>query len=284
MRRTVLTLLALLAGGAPVQAGLMDILAGMQRPMPPARLMPQLPPMPATGARGKNWVGTTRPKAALPILVMAGHADSQRMAGSGTPGRAVDVGGAAPMRAGITDELYWNLLTAQAVVAEGRRQGLNMRYYDPGVRTIANEKDPRTNWSVGSEHASLGGYALEIHYDAYAPHGIGPGVIPAVAYGFSLVDEALAKEFGGYPYHYRGMLGAPRRGISMLEIGMLEGALEAGLRHPAKRESTLRAIAHRVVKALRAGLAGDRPDAIGAAKATPDAIVLDSKALGAAGR
>ena len=80
------------------------------------------------------------------------------------------------------------------------------------------------------------------------------------------------------------MLGAPRRGISMLEIGMLEGELEAGLRHPAKRESTLRAIAHRVVKALRAGLAGDRPDAIGAAKATPDAIVLDSKALGAVDR
>ena len=61
----------------------------------------------------------------------------------------------------------------------GRRgQGLNITFYDPGVRTIRNEKDPRTNWSVGYDHASKGGYAFEIHYDAYAPHGIGPGVIP----------------------------------------------------------------------------------------------------------
>ena len=71
-----------------------------------------------------------------------------------------------------------NLLTAKAVVEEGTRQGLNITFYDPGVRTIRNEKDPRTNWSVGYDHASKGGYAFEIHYDAYAPHGIGPGVIP----------------------------------------------------------------------------------------------------------
>jgi len=36
----------------------------------------------------------------------------------GNPGIvAVDLGGAAPMQAGITDELYWNLRTARAVVA-----------------------------------------------------------------------------------------------------------------------------------------------------------------------
>lgn len=260
MRRIAPLLLALLAVGAPAQAGLMEILERTTQPKVPLRLQPKLPPMPLTRSRGKNWVGTTHPKADLPILVMAGHADSQRMMGSGTPGRAVDVGGAAPMQAGITDELYWNLLTAKAVVAEGQRQGLNMRFYDPGMRTILNEQDPRTNWSVGSEHASRGGYALEIHYDAYAPHGIGPGVIPAVAYGFSVMDEALAAEFGGYPYHYRGMLGAPRRGISMLEIGMLEGALETDLRNPRTRDTTLHTIALRVVKALRAGLKEEDTD------------------------
>ena len=95
---------------------------------------------------------------------------------------------------------------------------------------------------------------VEIHYDAYAPHGIGAGIIPAVAYGFSVMDEALAKEFGAYPYDYRGMLGGPRRGVSMLEIGMLEGALERGLRDPRKRKATLNRIARRIVSALREGL------------------------------
>ena len=260
MRRIALVSVALAVIGVPAQAGLMDILESMQKPRTPERLVRKLPPMPATLTRAKNWVGTRPPKAGMAILVMAGHADSQRMQGSGTPGRSVGLGGAPPMQAGITDELYWNLLTAKAVVREGQAQGLNIRFYDPGVRTIRNEQDPRTNWSVGSDHASLGGYALEIHYDAYAPYGIGPGVIPAVAYGFSVMDEALAQEFGGYPYHHRGMLGAPRRGISMLEIGMLEGSLEAGLRNPAKRQATLTGIARRVVKALRHGLSRAQPE------------------------
>ena len=40
----------------------------------------------------------------------------------------------------------------------------------------------------------------------------------------------------------------------MLEIGMLEGSLEAGLRDPSKREATLNQIAKRVVTALQEGL------------------------------
>ena len=234
-------------------AGLMELLDSMQ-PVREQRLVPQLPPVPRIPGRGKNWSGDRMPKQGVPILVLAGHADSQRMHGSGTPGQAVGVAGAAPMQRGITDELYWNLLTAKAVVEEGTRQGLNITFYDPGVRTIRNEKDPRTNWSVGYDHASKGGYAFEIHYDAYAPHGIGPGVIPAVAFGFSVMDEALAKEFGAYPYDYRGMLGAPRRGVSMLEIGMLDGDLERKLRDPSQRDATLNRIAKRVVFALRQGL------------------------------
>lgn len=253
MRRIALALAGVLAAPLAAEAGLMEILESM-KPAPPVRNEPQLPPLPPTPGRGKNWVGDRIPKKDMPILVLAGHADSQRMDGSGTPGRAVDVGGAAPMQAGITDELYWNLRTARAVVAEGQRQGLEITFYDPGVRTIRNGEDPRTNWSVGGEHAAKGGYVVEIHYDAYAPHGIGAGIIPAVAYGFSVMDEALAKEFGAYPYDYRGMLGAPRKGVSMLEIGMLEGELEADLRDPSQREATLDQIAKRVVSALQEGL------------------------------
>ena len=244
-----IALVALPASGA----GLMELLDSMQPPRP-ERLELQLPALPSKPGRGKNWVGERLPKAGLSILVLAGHADSQRTSGSGTPGRAVDVGGARPMQQGITDELYWNLRTAKAVVAEGQRQGLDITFYDPGVRTIRNVQDPRTNWSVGQDHAAKGGYAVEIHYDAYAPYGIGAGIIPAVAFGFSVMDEALAKEFGAYPYDYRGMLGAPRRGVSLLEIGMLDGALEQGLRDPRRREATLNQIARRVVSALRQGL------------------------------
>ena len=94
-------------------------------------------------------------------------------------------------QAGITDELYWNLRTAKAVVAEGKRQGLDITFYDPGVRTIRNGEDPRTNWSVGGEHAAKGGYVVEIHYDASAPQGIGAGIIPAVAFGCELLGEGI---------------------------------------------------------------------------------------------
>ena len=248
--------IALLLGGflllaTPAQAGLMDLLDSIESPLQES---PELPPLPDEPGKGKNWIGTEIPKPDLPILVLAGHADSQRMAGSGTPGRAVGMRGARPMKPGITDELFWNLLTAKAVVAEGQRQGLKMRFYAPGVRTIRNSDDPRTNWSVGRKHVSKGGYAVEIHYDAYSPHGIGPGIIPAVLYGFSVMDEALAEEFGAYPYDYRGMLGGPRRGVAMLEIGQLEGALERGLRNPSTRQQTLQTIARRVVRALRQGM------------------------------
>lgn len=234
-------------------SGLLDLLNSIAPTAPANR--PGLPPLPAQPGRGKNWVGTRIHPIGLPLLVMAGHADSQRIRGSGTPGAAVGLGGAAPMETGITDELYWNLRTAQRVVELGRQRGLNIQYYDPGLRTIPNQNDPRTNWSVGASHAAQGGYAMEIHYDAYAPYGIGPGIIPGVLYGFSSIDEALAQEFGGYPYDHRGMLGAPRRGISMLEIGQLEGRLENGLRDPNSREQTLDAIAERVVNALQKGLA-----------------------------
>ena len=254
MRRIAWLLGGLSLLALPVSAaGLMELLDSM-KPAAPERLQRQLPAVPLSPGLGKNWVGVRMPKEGTSILVLAGHADSQRMYGSGTPGWAVDVGGAAPMQSGMTDELYWNLRTARAVVAEGKKQGLDISFYDPGVRTIRNVQDPRTNWSVGQKHAAQGGYVVEIHYDAYSPHGIGAGVIPAVAFGFSVLDEALAKEFGAYPYDYRGMLGAPRRGVSMLEIGMLEGSLEQGLRDPRRRKATLDTIAKRVVSALREGL------------------------------
>ena len=228
---------------------------------------------PLTGPRSrlaKDWVGLAPLPNTTPILVLAGHADSQGIAGAGTAGAAVDLAGAAPMQPGLRDELHWNLLTAQAVVALGQRRGLAIRFYDPPLRTIADGDDPRTNWSVGKAHAEAGGYALEIHYDAYGPDGVGSGLIPPLHRPPSRLDESLALAFGPYPLLYREGLGAPKRGIAILEIGKLEGALEAALRDPIRRQATLEAIAVRVVNALEEGL-GRSPGAPMAA-ANPAAL------------
>jgi hypothetical protein len=218
-----------------------------------------LNPDPLTGPRSrlsdqKDWLGVLPVAAQTEILVLAGHADSQGMPGAGTAGEAVDLRGAAPMQPGIRDELYWNLLTAQAIVELGQQRGLRMRFYDPPLRSIADGDDPRTNWSVGKAHAAAGGYALEIHYDAYGPDGVGSGLIPPLHRHTTRLDESLAQAFGAYPLLYRQGLGGPRRGIALLEIGKLEGTLEAALRDPRRRQATINAIALRVLEALERGL------------------------------
>lgn len=182
------------AGAVDARKGLLELLENLQEG--PPTLQPRDFSLPVPTSRTKNWRGTRNHPRELAILVLAGHADSQRLGGSGTPGEAVGIKGATPMDPTITDELYWNLLTAQRIVKIGSERGLNISYYDPGLRTIRNTNNPRSNWSVGSAHAELGGYVLEIHYDAYSPHGSGAGIIPAVRYEFSRLDEALAEVFG----------------------------------------------------------------------------------------
>ena len=212
---------------------------------------------PLTGPRSRlqrDWIGARPLAPDVPILVMAGHADAQGVAGSGTAGAAVDRSGAPPMQPGIRDELYWNLQVAQRVVNLGRQRGLNMTFYDPPQRSIVSGDDPRTNWSKGKAWAAAGGYALEIHFDAYGPDGVGSGVMPALLRPFSRIDESLAQAFGGYPMWFRGGLGGPRRGITLLEIGKLEAPLEPALRNPSSRELALNAIAERVVSAMETGL------------------------------
>jgi hypothetical protein len=219
---------------------------------------------PLTGVRSglqRDWVGLRSVPRDVAILVLAGHADSQGIAGAGTSGAAVDLQGASPMQRGIRDELYWNLEVARRVVALGQQRGLNIRFYDPRQRTIRNGDDPRTNWSVGKQHAAAGGYAVEIHFDAYGPDGVGSGVIPALHRPLSRIDESLAQAFGGFPKHFRGGLGGPRRGITLLEIGKLEAPLEPALRNSASREQALAAITQRVVNALELGV-GEQPASV----------------------
>ncbi len=212
---------------------------------------------PLTGPRSRlqrDWVGLNRVSTATPILVMAGHADSQNIGGSGTAGEAVGRFGAAPMYPGISDELYWSMVVAIQVVSLGQQRGLDIRYYRPPFRTIVDGNEAGTNWSVGHDHAARGGYALEIHFDAYGPDGVGSGLIPPVHRPFTSIDESLAQEFGGYPMAFRDVLGGPKRGIGLLEIGKLEGRLEASLRDPRSRAQAVQAIAERIVRALELGL------------------------------
>ena len=177
------------------------------------------------------------------------------LGGGRAEGSRVEGRGAQPMQRGIRDELYWNLEVAKRVVALGQQRGLNIQFYEPPLRTIHDGDDPRTNWSVGKQHAASGGYALEIHFDAYGPDGVGSGVIPALHRPLTRIDESLAVAFGGYPRQFRGGLGGPRRGITLLEIGKLEAPLETALRNPASREQALASISERVVSALALGVA-----------------------------
>jgi hypothetical protein len=54
--------------------------------------------------------------------------------------------------------------------------------------------------------------------------------------------------------NFRDRLGGPKRGVAILELGKLEGRLEASLRDPRTRQQTVNLLAERVVMALEIGL------------------------------
>jgi len=201
-----------------------------------------------------TWVGTKDVDKNIPILILAGHADSQGLAGAGTPGEAVDKFGLNPMHPDISDELFWNLKLQESIVKFGKKKGLNIRSYDPGIRNIDDANDPRTNWSVGKKFAKSGGYAIEIHFDAYGKYGVGSGLIPPFFETPNKIDESIARTFGRFPVLFRGGLGAPRRQIRILEIGKLEGLLEKNLRNLKTRQKTIKLIANEIVHAFLNGL------------------------------
>ncbi len=201
-----------------------------------------------------HWVGTIDVDKNIPILILAGHADSQGLAGAGTPGEAVDKFGLNPMHPGISDELFWNLKLQESIVKIGKKKGLNINSYDPGIRNIDDANDPRTNWSVGRKFAKRGGYAIEIHFDAYGKYGVGSGLIPPFSTRPNKIDESIAKIFGRFPILFRGGLGAPRRQIRILEIGKLEGLLEENLRNVKTRQKTIKLLANEIVQAFLNGI------------------------------
>ncbi len=209
------------------------------------------------GAKSKlpaSWVGTENVSKDIPILILAGHADSQGFSGAGTPGEAVDKFGLNPMDPAITDELFWNLKFQKSIVQLGKVKGLNIRSYDPVIRNIEDANDPRTNWSVGKKFAKNGGYVIEIHFDSYGDHGVGSGLIPPFFEMPNQIDESIARKFGRFPVLFRGGLGAPRRQIRILEIGKLEGPLEKNLRNINTRKRTIKLLSSEIVQAFLQGI------------------------------
>ena len=204
-----------------------------------------------------RWIGNKAVKKDIPILILAGHADSQGLSGSGTPGEAVDKLGLNPMDPDISDELFWNLKLQESIVQIGKIRGLNIRSYDPGIRNIDDANDPRTNWSVGKKFAQNGGYAIEIHFDSYGDYGVGAGLIPPFYEKPNRIDESIARVFGRFPILFRGGLGAPRRQIRILEIGKLEGKLEKNLRNLKTRQRTIKLLSNQIVQAFLNGIRGD---------------------------
>tara|TARA_B100000700_G_scaffold314481_1_gene401123 strand:+ start:553 stop:1305 length:753 start_codon:yes stop_codon:yes gene_type:complete len=200
-----------------------------------------------------TWVGSEVVDKNVQILILAGHADSQGFA-AGTPGEAVDKFGLNPMNPVISDELFWNLKLQESVVKLGKKKGLNISSYDPIVRNIDDANDPRTNWSVGRRFANHGGYAIELHFDAYGKYGVGSGLIPPLSETPNKIDESIAKKFGRFPVLFRGGLGAPRRQIRILEIGKLEGLLEKNLRNLKTSQKTINLIAKEIVQAFLNGI------------------------------
>ncbi|MBE67590.1 MAG: N-acetylmuramoyl-L-alanine amidase [Cyanobium sp. SAT1300] len=218
---------------------------------------PEANPDPLLGRRTKEsgrWVGRGAVPSTIPIVVMAGHADSQKLGSAGTPGYAVDVRNQPPMDGSMRDELYWNLQVQRAVVRLGQERGLNITSYIPPLLTIRDDNDPRTNWSQARVRSSKGDYILEIHFDAYSPYGFGSGLIPALNRPLNQLDESIAQSFGRFPRLFRGGLGGPRRGIGILEIGMLEPPLEQKLRNQETRTQTVNCLGLRVVNALLKGV------------------------------
>ncbi len=201
-----------------------------------------------------NWVGSKDVDENIPILILAGHADSQGLAGAGTSGEAVDKFGLDPMHPEISDELFWNLKLQESIVKLGKKKGLNIKSYDPEIRNIDDANDPRTNWSVGKRFAKRGGYAIEIHFDAYGKYGVGSGLIPPFSDTPNKIDESIARKFGRFPVLFRGGLGAPRRQIRVLEIGKLEGLLEQNLRNLKTRHKTIKLLATEIVQAFLNGI------------------------------
>ncbi|AFY49012.1 lipoprotein [Nostoc sp. PCC 7524] len=189
------------------------------------------------------------------IILTPGHiADGSNSSGTnGTHNSSVTYKGETR-----TLEFVANDITVEVFRIELQKAGYN----------VINAPTPPTERSDAARRAYLdqvkelkernNAYALEIHFDS--PNGR-PGIIAGAKYEpsgkyLSIMDVALAKEFGAFPFNHRDSLSAPSRGITILEVSPLNStltnitlnAVNSGNYQPLR--DVLLPFAQRAVKAL----------------------------------
>jgi len=208
---------------------------------------------PLTGATPKqNDVASYEVKDKTPpksIAIFAGHNDVPEGGGeTGTNGTQGDMNGQ-------TAESYFNDQVGRRVAELAPQYGLNVKYYT-SVKTTSGS-DPQSNWERARTLEAQGVYSLEMHFNAPGNTGSGAGtsgVIPGFGgKGIHQLDENLGKEFGRFSPNFRDGLGAPTRGLTILELAPMSGGVETGLRNEGSRQKYIDEFAHRVLRSLKGG-------------------------------
>ncbi|AVH67028.1 peptidoglycan DD-metalloendopeptidase family protein [Nostoc sp. 'Peltigera membranacea cyanobiont' N6] len=208
------------------------------------------------------------PAALLPatksIIVVPGHI-ADGASGSGTNGTATSSvtykGESRTLEFVVNDKLTEILLTklpqagytvVTAPTVPAGRSDAARRAYQDAVKTLKEQ---------------IGAYAFEIHCDEPAGRS---GVIPGGKYdlsgkSLSLIDVALANEFGSYSFTHRQALSAPSRGITILEVTNLGAALTSITQTAVSSgnyqtlNDTLLPIALKIIKAFDSATSGVTP-------------------------
>lgn len=123
-----------------------------------------------------------------------------------------------------------NILTVEVLKDELTKAGYTVLTPTTSSRGLAvarpdgvyNSPQQRAFLDSTAKYKSQGYYVSEIHFDG---DGGRSGVIPerlnkeSNGSSLSVMSVALSKEIGYFPYGHRDVLGAPQRGISMIEVG-----------------------------------------------------------------
>ncbi|MFN6460545.1 MAG: peptidoglycan DD-metalloendopeptidase family protein [Nostoc sp. DedVER02] len=208
------------------------------------------------------------PAALLPatksIIVVPGHI-ADGASSSGTNGTATSSvtykGESRTLEFVVNDKLTEMLLAklpqagytvvAAPTVPTGRSDAARRAYQD-AIKTLKEQ---------------TGAYAFEIHCDEPAGRS---GVIPGGKYDrsgnyLSVIDVALANEFGAYSFTHRQALSAPSRGITILEVTNLGAALTSITQTAVSSgnyqtlNDTLLPIALKIIKAFDNATSGVTP-------------------------
>ncbi len=241
-----------------------------------------------------NWP-TAKVTATKNIIVFPGHlADTP--GGGGTSGsgdtNSVLYKGEQRVREFIANDISTNLF-----ISELQKAGYNVITAPPTPPTRGDAARNAYYNAVKSLKEANSAYALELHFDA-PPNGR-PGVIPGGKYdqsgaSLSVMDVALAKEFGNFSFNHRQSLGGPSRGITLLELdalgSTLTGLINSGISTGdfTSLERALLPYSQRAVRALNTvtdgiiSKTGEVTDSVNNAKGAQQEKIAEAKTLAGA--